>query len=200
MSYLNPELILNYLTIHGYFALFFICIFEGPLTSILAGFLCSIGIFKISVVYFILVFSDITGDILAFSIGYLIRKDLLKFLKISKEKINFIEEFFKENAGKTIFISKFIIGLGSWALISASAAGVKAKRFFSYCIPVSFVKSIILIGIGYFFGEMYSKINTLIDTSSTIFFVLAIILILYFLTKKKIKHHFKEKYSKINLR
>ena len=72
--FLDPDAIINELVAQGYVALFLITILEGPLITILGGFLSSLGYFNIYVAYLVILIADTMGDLLGYSIGYLGRK------------------------------------------------------------------------------------------------------------------------------
>lgn len=52
------------LTAHKYLFLFPAAVVEGPIVTVIAGFLSSLGIFNIFIAYAVVVVSDIVGDIM----------------------------------------------------------------------------------------------------------------------------------------
>jgi len=192
---LSSELIIAELIEKGYLALFLITIIEGPLITILGGFLVSMGIFKLYYTYPLILLADTIGDILAYTIGYLGRKryavKILGWLKISEDKLLGLDNFFKRHGGKSIFLAKFITGAGSWTLISAGMARVRLKRFLKYSISAGILKTAAYMAAGYFFGNIYKiLIKWMNVTSAVIILIILIGFTFYF-----VKNYFKEKYK-----
>ncbi len=184
----NPDSLITFLVNYGYLALFIGMVIEGPVISILGGFLTSLGFFKIYYVYPIIVVADVIGDSIAYAIGYFGRKKILvklfSWLQIHEEKLLGMEEFFKKHGGKSVFISKFIAGAGSWTLISAGISKMNLKKFYSYSIGGGIIKSAIYIGLGLFFGRMYKVIISWLDWAGTIALLIIIAAIILYVLKK----------------
>jgi len=192
---LPSELIIQELVAKGYLALFLITIIEGPVITILGGFLVSLGVFKFIYAYPLILIADTIGDLLAYSVGYMGRKRyairILAWFKISEDKLFGLDNFFKRHGGKSIFLAKFITGAGSWTLVTAGMARVKLKRFLKYSLAAGTLKTAIYMAVGYFFGHLYKILIKWIDITSTII-ILVILLILFFYF---IKNFLKKKYQ-----
>ena len=60
----TPDAVIAILINYGYFLLFPIAVLEGPIISVIAGFLVLQGYFNILLVYAVMVVADLTGDFL----------------------------------------------------------------------------------------------------------------------------------------
>lgn len=185
---INPDALITFLVNYGYWALFIGMVIEGPVITLLAGFLTSLGFFKLHYVYLIILVADVIGDSIAYTIGYFGRKKILlklfSWLQIHEEKLLGIEEFFKEHGGKSVFVSKFIAGAGSWTLITAGISRMNLKKFYTYSIGAAIIKSALYIGIGLFFGKMYKVIIQWMDWAGTIALIIILMAIVLYVLKK----------------
>lgn len=192
---LEPEVIIQELIAQGYLALFIITILEGPLITILGGFLSSLGFFNIYIAYLVILIADTIGDLLGYTIGYVGRNKfavkILGWFKIKEDKLLGLDDFFLRHGGKSIFLSKFITGAGSWTLISAGMARFKLSRFMKYSVSASILKTGAYMALGYFFGHIY---RYLIQTMNTISAIIVIIILLIFAIVM-MKNFFKKKYG-----
>jgi membrane protein DedA with SNARE-associated domain len=196
MLNINPDALITFLVNYGYWALFIGMVIEGPVITILGGFLTSLGFFKVQYVYIIILLGDVIGDSIAYTIGYFGRKRILVkvfgWLQINEDKLLGIEEFFKQHGGKSVFISKFIAGAGSWTLITAGISRMNLKRFYTYSIGGGIIKSAIYIGIGLFFGGMYKIIIQWMDIAGTVALLIIIAGIILYILKKLSKKDIKK--------
>ena len=66
---LAPAALVALITSYGYVLIFLLAIVEGPIVSIVAGFVSSLGYLDILVAYGVLVASDMVGDMLYYALG-----------------------------------------------------------------------------------------------------------------------------------
>lgn len=184
------ELLLTY----KYLIIIPLAIIEGPITSVISGFLTTLGVFNIFLVFMIMVLGDIIGDAIYYYIGYS-GKNLLHYFKISEEKIEKAKIYFQENHKKAIAGSKIMWGIGTAGLITAGLLRIPYKKYFKTCALYSLAQSLIMIILGVFFGQSYVIIGKYFDyyaaAASTI--GLFIILFIFF------QNYRKSKVKKINL-
>ena len=191
---LEPEVIIQQLIAQGYMALFLIAIIEGPLITILGGFLSSLGVFNIYIAYLVILIADVIGDLLAYSIGYFGRNRVavrvLSWLKISEDRLLGLDDFFLRHGGKSIFLAKFITGAGSWTLISAGMARFKLQKFLKYTISAGILKTGAYMALGYFFGHIYKLLIQTMNTASAIIVILILLAIAIIMIKNFLKKRF----------
>ena len=187
----GQDALMQWVIANGYWALFWGMVIEGPIITILGGFLTSLGYFNIYYVYLIIVLADLLEDLLAYSIGYFGRKRALlkifSWLQIPEQKLLDIEKFFKSHGGKSVFVSKFVAGAGSWTLISAGIAKMNLWKFFKNSFIAAIIKSALYIGIGFFFGGLYKVIARFLNTAGTIVTLLIIAAVVLWLMKSSFR-------------
>ncbi len=186
--------VIEWLMVYGYLILFPLIVVEGPIVSITAGFLSSINILNIFIVYPVVVMADLIGDIFYYSIGRWGGKRFLhkygKFFRLNERIIDKLEAHFKKHTKKTIIIGKISHAFGAPILVSAGIARVRIYEIFWSNFVVTIPKYLILLSIGYYFGQAYVSFDKYLDYLSLVIVVIGIIaLLIYYIYRNH-----KEKY------
>lgn len=177
-----------------YLVLFPLVVFEGPIVTVLAGFLTSLGYFNFALVLLLIIVADLVGDLLHYAIGRWGRQKKIierwgKYFGATNENVLRLEKHFKNHKAKTLAAGKMFHGVGGAILIAAGAARVPVGEFMLYSLFLTLPKSLALLAIGYFFGEAYEKINTYLGyvaiTSLGIALLTMIIYYFYFFKKNR---------------
>ena len=177
--------IINLLLTYKYFIVIPLAIIEGPILTVICGFLITLGYFNFWVIYIIMAIGDIIGDAFIYYVGYA-GKRYLKYFKVSEERLETAKQYFKDNHNKAMITSKLVHGIGFVGIIAAGALHVPYKKFFRTCAAVSFIQSMILLIIGVFFGHAYVAIGKyLSDYAAIVSVALLVFFLFYFLKKRK---------------
>jgi membrane protein DedA with SNARE-associated domain len=181
------DTILSLLSTYKYLILFPLAIFEGPVTTLTAGFLSSIGVFNIFLAYIIIVCGDIVGDAIFYLIGRfsstLIDKHGHK-IGITEKRITISRNYFNNNRKKALVFSKILHGVGFTGLIVAGSLKIPYRKFFPVCFTVTLLQTLLLITIGSILGKAYTLIGPYLSYYDSItLFVITIILIIIFVKK-----------------
>lgn len=164
---MTPDQIVALVDQYKYLILLPFTIFEGPIATVIGGFLASIGVLNFFLVFLISLLGDFLGDSMWWTIGKSSRSKflsrLLHRIGMNKDRFTRIESHFKNNGMKTLFIGKFIYGFETVSLLAAGAARVPYWRFTFYTMLPSIPKSLLFTVIGYYFGHAYNKINDYLD-------------------------------------
>ena len=78
----------------------------------------------------------------------------LKFLHISREQLLRLENHFATRPWKTMLLAKVSYGLGTVFMIASGASRMSFKKFLEYILGLNFVRSSILIAVGFYFGKV----------------------------------------------
>ena len=175
---------------YKYVFLFPAVVIEGPIITIIAGFLASLGIFNVFVVYGLAVTGDLTGDCIYYIIGRYGRTGLIsrwgRYLGITVERVEKLENHFKYHRGKTLITGKIAHGVGAGILLAAGLAKVPFEEFLGFNFLATLPKSLILVLIGFYFGEAYARIYHYLDYVELGTIAVAILLVaIYFITKRR---------------
>jgi membrane protein DedA with SNARE-associated domain len=160
--------------------LFPIAVFEGPIITIVAGFLVSLSKMNFLAAYVVIIIADLTGDVLYYVFGRsggrrLVEKWGIRF-GITPEHLERIENHFKHHPGKTLLMGKVAHGLGGFFLTAAGLAKMPFGRFLFYNFVPTVFKTLLLLSIGYYFGNAYVQINKYLNTTATVFLLLGLLL------------------------
>lgn len=169
---------------YKYFVLFPAAAIEGPIITIIAGFLCAHSLMNIYLAYAVIVAGDLAGDAFYYLLGRWGRIGLVNkighLVGISAARIKKLENHFSNHGGKTILVGKLAHGFGTVFLAAAGASKMPFNKFIYYNIIGTIPKSLILLLVGYFFGQAYARINTYFDFFAVGAFALAVLLILLY--------------------
>jgi len=180
---LHPD-IAQWLLSYRYLILFPLTVLEGPIVTVTAGLMSSLGLMNFYIVYIIVVAGDLTGDGLYYSIGRWGRRPLErwgKYIGMHPEKIEQIEKHFNEHGGKTLIAAKLSHAVGGIVLVSAGIARIPFRKFIFFNFWATLPKSLVLILIGYYFGDTYMKLQKFVDSAWVGTFSIAILMFVIYM-------------------
>lgn len=158
---------------------------EGPLLMITSGFLIHQGLLPFFPVFIILILGDLFGDMLWYGIGAYLLEPLLRrkgtFMGITEERLVKIKKLFDTYHEKILIYSKLTLGFGL-AVGVLMVAGVTRVPFKKYMV-INFLGELFLVAVlmtlGYFFGDTYSKIQTDYQLQFLILLIFVILVVIY---------------------
>ncbi len=165
MYMLQNSPLIAWLLAYRYPILFPFAIIEGPVVMMIAGFLVHQGLFLFWPTYLVLILGDLTGDIVWYWVGRRGARPLIRrygtWLSLTEENVDNMEKLFHQHQTKILFISKLTGGFGFAiaTLIAAGAAKVPFRKYLLLNVFGEFVWAGILMGIGFFFGNLYGFVD-----------------------------------------
>lgn len=171
---------------YSYLVLFPLVVLEGPIVTIIAGFLVSLGFMDFIPTYLTVISGDLAGDVLYYSAGRwwlnsMVNK-VFSFFKVDIKKIERLEKTIKKHKGKVLFFGKLSHAIGGVILFAAGIVKLPFNEFFAFNLLATLPKSLILLGVGYFFGSTVSNFGKYLNITVLALFVFTILLVgLYFL-------------------
>jgi len=170
--------LLHLVETYKYLVLFPIAIFEGPIVTLVSGFLIAHGYLSGLLTYIFIIIADTIGDSLHYVLGYFLRdiraRKILKLFRITEEKIQRIEEHFVKHPKKSILSGKLLHGVGGVIQVAAGVAHMPFYEFIGLNILGTIPKTFILLCLGFLFGSYLSVIESYL----TLWSVVAIIIVL----------------------
>ncbi len=154
--------IITLLETYKYFILFPLAILEGPILTVVAGFLVSLGLMNAFIVLPVVVVGDTVGDMLHYALGRFGSRFLYAhghWIGITEEKITSAKTYFEEHHLKSVASSKLVHGIGFVGLIAAGSLKIPYRRFALTALAISFVQGSVLLVVGVFFGYAYAQIE-----------------------------------------
>lgn len=173
-------------------------IIEGPVATIIAAMLASLGAFNVFIVLIFSMLGDILGDVIFYSLGYKYGMDFVKkagkYIGITESLVKRMEKYFLHHGGKTIFAVKSTTGLCWATFVTAGIVKMNFKKFLKYSFLGGVVWSSFLVAMGYFYGYLWREIKVYIEWAGWIIFGLALFSFIFINIYKKYqsKNIFKE--------
>ena len=185
---MSPDQIFELVNQYKYLILLPFMVFEGPIATVIGGFLASVGVLNFLLVFMFSVFGDFIGDSIWWSIGKSSRvkliSKLLNRIGIKKERFLRIESHFKNNGMKTLMIGKFIYGFETVSLVAAGAAHMPYWRFTLYTLTPTILKSLLFTIVGFYFGHAYNQVSNYLDNVALAVVVFLCLAIIFFVLYK----------------
>jgi len=162
------EQAISLLQTYGYLLLFPLAVVEGPIITVIAGFLANLGIFNLFIVYAIIVVGDILGDAFWYLLGrhgsgWKYTRPIESFFGLTPERIESTRAKFQTHRYKMMMASKLVHGVGSAGLLTAGIVRVPYLTFAATCLVVTLFQAAFFLALGYFFGEAYETIGQYLD-------------------------------------
>lgn len=176
------ELALSLLLKYKYAVLLPLAILEGPIVSLVAGFLVSSGVLDPLLSFMILLFGDIIPDTIFYYIGYFGNKTgriraYFSRMHFFAEHGKIIEQLWMRHGLKTMFFGKLAYGFALPFLVSAGAIRLPFRKFISYAIPVTVFQYGIIMSVGYLLGSSYQMAQASIRDTYLIMALAVIVII-----------------------
>jgi membrane protein DedA with SNARE-associated domain len=183
------------LSTYGYLLIFPIALVEGPIITIISGWLSALGILNFFVAYLVLITANVLGDLVYYLVGYWGGPVLIKkwghWLHLDLEQTAKLKNHFDNHGGKILITTKIVPHFAaSAALVGAGLAKYRLRLFLRYCFFIEIIKTAILMSIGYFVGDAYQKIVVYFDYVGAIISIIvavAIVVGFYYWRKKQRK-------------
>ncbi len=121
-----------------------------------AGTFSAIGSFNPMFLALILWLAAFLGDTLNYWIGYHLGQKIVenKRIPINQEHIDRTQEFYEKHGNKTIFLSRFLPIMRTFAPFVAGVGKMDYKKFAFYNVLGGFVWVFFFIFLGYYFGNI----------------------------------------------
>ena len=164
---LSVSHLLALLATYAYATIFPLSVVEGPIITILAGYLVSLGYVDPFLVYLTVVAGDITGDLAWYSAGRWGRHGIEtgwgRHIGVTPERMRRVEDHFRRHSGKTLLMGKLTQALGALVLLGAGAARVPPRRFLAFNLLATLPKSLALLVFGYYFGKASAQAGSALN-------------------------------------
>jgi membrane-associated protein len=173
---------------YRYWIILPLAIFEGPMLAVMLGFLCSMGLFSLIPVFFILSLWDFVRDLILFHAGKIANhKNFLQTfstkLHVTEEHFSFVSHLWKTHSYKTMLFAKFAFGLSPLLIMTAGVVRMSILRFAQIALEVSILEYALFLAFGY-----YSK--NFEYTGYALVGLVIVFLALYILWAQKARHFF----------
>lgn len=177
------QLIFSFLQHYGYVMMLPLMIIEGPVVTIIAAMLASLGAFNIFFVLILSMLGDIIGDVILYFLGYrygmVFVRRVGKYMGITESLVTRMEKYFAVHGGKTIFAVKSTTGLCWATFVAAGIVKMDFKKFVRYSILGGIIWSGFLVSMGYFYGYLWRELKIYIASAGWVIFAVAVVSIVF---------------------
>jgi membrane protein DedA with SNARE-associated domain len=188
-----PAEILHWILAYKYFVLLPIVAVEGPIVTILAGVLASMGRIDLLPAYGLVVAGDLVGDSFYYWLGRSGRTHVVQrwghYLGVTPERIERLERHFGSHSGKTLIVGKLSHAVGGVVLIAAGASRMPFGRYLGFNLVATLPKSLALLLLGYYFGQAYHQLAHYLNDAAVVTVALAVLLVLVYLVVRRHTAH-----------
>lgn len=159
--YINLVLAIPPLLRYG--ILFLLVAMEGPLITMVAGFLGSSHLINLYLAYFVIIVADVVSDMAYFGFGWWggrkLENKYTSITKLDSSRLHKMQSFFLRHPKKAIVIGKLTHVVGVPILVMAGISRVKFWTFVFYDTAATIPKSLFFLVVGYYFGYASDVIN-----------------------------------------
>jgi membrane-associated protein len=149
-----------------------LAILEGPIVTIVAGYLASIGLLSLWQVILCVIVADLVGDFLLYAIGRGMLHGLpagwRARLGLSDERLARFAEAYATNGVRVLVVGKLTHAAGFAILLGAGAARMPLLTFFLANLLATIPKSLALVALGYAFGSQHARIAEYLSVGSVV--------------------------------
>lgn len=186
------DTVLQLLQVHGLLLLFPLAVIEGPIVTVIAGWLARLGYFSIDWAMLILVLADLIGDSLLYGLGRsgpgaLPHKWRLA-LGVTDERLARMSVHFGKHGGRTLIAAKLTHTFGFVVLVAAGASRMSFPAFLGFNLVGTIPKTLLFLLAGYALGEAHAAIDNWIAQASLAIALLGLgILSVWYWKKKRVR-------------
>lgn len=160
---ITPDQAVELMQSHGLWLLAPIAVLEGPIITVIAGYLANIGAFNPVAAYIVVVVADLVGDVAFYFLGVTgmawLPVSWRRKLGLSDERLSGLVDHFRAAGGRTLIAGKLTHTLGALALIAAGVARMPFLSFLWYNFVATLPKSLFFLLLGYTLGVAYKNVN-----------------------------------------
>ncbi|MCB1358799.1 MAG: VTT domain-containing protein [Maritimibacter sp.] len=161
---------------HGLAVVAPFAVLEGPVVTVIAAWLASLGLFPVWALALVVIAADLAGDLLFYGLGRWGRDYLperyLDRVGLGAARLAALSGHFDTKGGRTLLFGKFTHSVGFAVLAAAGAGRMKLGQFLWFNLIGTVPKSLFFVALGYGFGTAYARIDNWISRVSLVLLVL----------------------------
>ncbi|MGV8954765.1 MAG: DedA family protein [Cypionkella sp.] len=173
------DVILQMIQSYGLAILVPFSVLEGPIVTVIAGYLAHLGYLNLIAVYLVCVAGDLVGDALLYAAGRYGAEALpprvARWLGLSEARQIALIDHFAEKGGRTLLFGKWTHSAGMPILVAAGLSRMNFLHFLGFNLLGTLPKTLAFTLIGYYLGAAYSSIDGYIYNGSQILLALMIL-------------------------
>jgi membrane protein DedA with SNARE-associated domain len=168
---------------YGLWVLTPLAVLEGPIVTVIAGYLASLSILKLWQVVPCVILADILGDSLLYLLGRLalgsIGPTWRDRLGLSPRRLFYLIRGFRRNGTRILVAAKLTHAAGFAALTAAGAARMRFADFIIANILAGVPKCLFFVALGYLFGSAYERVAGWLSVEAALLLLLGLSLAVF---------------------
>lgn len=175
---------------HGLWLVLVLSIIEGPIITVIAGWLANLELMNLWVVLFIVTAGDMIGDVVFYDMGRrgmrFVSRKWRRRLGLSARRLAVMTRHFRTDGTRTLIIAKLTHAAGAPILVAAGMARMPFLQFFMVNLLAGLPKSMAFLALGWTFGSAYHVIDDWITRGSVVvLLVILLVLIAWFFHSRR---------------
>ena len=166
-----------------------LAVVEGPIVSVLGGYLGGQGLLNLWGLLMVVVAADLVGDSILYTIGrrggVLLPARLRARLVSNTGVQEKLRREMRDHGARALVIAKITHGAGFAVLIAAGAARYPFGRFLVFNLFATIVKSSALVALGWWMGDQWQRAQVWMDRAIVAVVALALIGLLVWLHRSR---------------
>lgn len=189
--------ILHWLVNHGYPLMLLAMIVEGPVVIMAASFAASLGVFNVAIVFALAVAGDLIGDLICFAAGYFGWTAFLAGFRHRfqgpEETMEKLRRLVERHPGKTLLAIKLSPFAAVPGLLVMGGTHMSPTKFAATAVLIIVPKTILFVGLGYFFGNAYRTIAAYINSGTLAFLIVLVMALLSYALVRRVSGNLSRK-------
>jgi membrane protein DedA with SNARE-associated domain len=170
----------------------------GESAVLIGGVVAGQGVISIYVLIGLVWFCAVAGDLTSYTLGRKLGRGFLERhgprLKITEERLRYVEAFFDRRGGATILIGRFIGLVRAIAPFLAGASRMELRKFIPYDVLGAGLWSALFCLLGYFFWQSLDRVEAYIGRGAALLTALVVIgVVVWFVRRLRRDEEFRAK-------
>lgn len=169
-----------------------LAVLEGPVLSVISGYLARLSMIGLPQVFGLLVLADLIGDVALYVLGRQGRIGVavrwFGALGVTRKRVAWFIRAFRAKGGRILVLGKLTHSAGFAVLLAAGLVRMPFARFLALNFLATVPKVAVFVMIGWLFGEVADRVgNWLFGVSVAVILGLAAITALIFIKRRAAK-------------
>lgn len=144
---------------HGITVLTPLAVIEGPVVSVVAGYLVSLQLVTLRAVLIALVIADVLGDVAVYALGRFGRRVIpfgfLGRFGLTRTRVARMVRGFRARGTRILVVGKLTHAAGFAVMVAAGIVRMSFARFMVVSLLTTIPKTVILVAVGHIFGTAW---------------------------------------------
>lgn len=169
---ISPDETIRLLSDYGLWIMAPVAVVEGPIVTVLAAWLASLGHLSLPAVIATAILADLAGDLLLYTVGRCLLPVLPRRFRarvgLRRERLDRLAGHFDTRGASTLLVGKLTHSVGAAVLVSAGMARMPLWPFLGWNLVATVPKSLLFVALGWTIGGAHARIGAWLSTGSVV--------------------------------